>query len=142
EVGIERRADERVDLDGFALYQDGLERLDAEAVERRCAVEHHGMLANDLLEHVPHDGPSALDHALGRLDVLGVTEIDETLHHERLEELQSHLLRQAALVQLELRPDDDDGTARVVDALAEKVLAETSLLSLEHVRQRLQRAIA
>ena len=30
-------------------------------------------------------------------------------------------------------PDDDDGTARIVDALAEQVLPETALLALEHV---------
>ena len=46
------------------------------------------------------------------------------LHHERLEELEGHLLGQAALVQQQLRADDDDRTAGVVDALAEQVLAE------------------
>ena len=33
EVGVEGRADERVDLDGLALDQDGLEGLDPEAVQ-------------------------------------------------------------------------------------------------------------
>ena len=56
--------------------------------------------------------------------------------HER------HLLRQTALVELELGTDDDDRTARVIDALAEQVLAETSALALEHVAERFQRAIA
>src|SRR6185312_16342053 len=37
--------------------------------------------------------------------------------------------------------DDDDRTARVVDALAEQVLAEPTLLTLEHVAQGLQRAV-
>src|SRR5690606_39369587 len=46
------------------------------------------------------------------------------------------------LVQLELRADDDDRTARVVDALAEQVLAEPALLALEHVGERLERAVA
>src|SRR5690606_37284628 len=45
---------------------------------------------------------------------------------------------QTALVELELRTDDDDGTTRVVDALTEQVLAETTLLALEHVREGLQ----
>ena len=52
-----------------------------------------------------------------------------------------HLLRQAALVELELRTGDDDRTARIVDALAEQVLAEAALLALEHVGQRLQRTL-
>ena len=42
---------------------------------------------------------------------------------------------------LQLGADDDDRTARVVDALAEQVLAEPALLALEHVGERLQRAL-
>ena len=79
---------------------------------------------------------------LARLDVLRVVEVDQPLHDERLEQLERHLLGQAALVQLELRADDDDRTARVVDALAEQVLAEAALLALEHVGERLERAVA
>ena len=53
----------------------------------------------------------------------------------------SHLLRQAALVQLQLGTDDDHRTAGVVDALAEQVLAEPALLALQRVAQRLQRTV-
>jgi hypothetical protein len=60
---------------------------------------------------------------------------------EGLEQLERHLLRQAALVQLELRAHHDDRAARVVHALAEEVLPEAALLALEHVAQRLQRAL-
>ena len=42
---------------------------------------------------------------------------------------------------MQLGADDDDRTARVVDALAEEVLAEAALLALEHVGQRLERAL-
>ena len=41
----------------------------------------------------------------------------------------------------QLGPDDDDRAAGVVDALAEQVLAEPALLALEHVGERLQRAL-
>src|SRR5262249_8890983 len=61
---------------------------------------------------------------------------------ERLEELEGHQLRQPALVQLQVRPGDDHRAARVVDALAEQVLAEPALLALEHVGERLQRPVA
>ena len=142
EVGVERRTHERVDLDGLALDELRLERLDAEAVQGRCAVQQHRVLADDLFEHVPHDRALTLDHALGRLDVLRVVQVHQALHHERLEQLQRHLLGQAALVQLEPRADDDDGTTGVVDALAEQVLAEPALLALEHVGQRLERPVA
>ena len=142
EVRVERGADQRVDLDRLALDQLRLEGLDAQAVQRRRPVEQHRVLGDDLFQHVPHDRPGALDHPLGGLDVLRVVQVDQPLHHERLEQLQRHLLGQAALVQLELRADDDDRTARVVDALAQQVLAEPALLALEHVGQRLQRAVA
>ncbi|MGY3358104.1 hypothetical protein ACVWZK_004767 [Bradyrhizobium sp. GM0.4] len=67
EVGVERGADQRVELDRLALDQHGLERLDAEAMQRRCAVEQHGMLADDLVQDVPDLGPLLLDQLLGLL---------------------------------------------------------------------------
>ena len=107
-----------------------------------CAVQQHRVLGDDLFEDVPHLRALTLHHPLGGLDVLRVVEVDEPLHHERLEQLERHQLRQTALVQLELRADDDDRTAGVVDALAEQVLAEPALLALEQIRQRLQRPVA
>ena len=68
--------------------------------------------------------------------------LHQGLHHKRLEQLQGHPPGQAALVQLQLRPDDDDRAAGVVDPLAQEVLAEASLLALEHVREGLQLVIA
>ncbi len=141
EVRVERGADQRVDLDGLAFDQLWLERLDTEPVQGRCPVEQHRMLGDDLFEHIPDDRTGPLHHPLGRLDVLRVVEIDQPLHHERLEQFERHLLGQTALVQLQLRPDDDDRTAGVVDPLTEQVLAEAPLLALEHVRQRLERAV-
>ena len=65
----------------------------------------------------------------------------EPVIDERLEQLERHLLRQTALVQLQFGTDHDDRTAGVVDALAEQVLAEAALLALQRVGQRLQRAV-
>src|SRR5450756_1498102 len=125
-----------------------LESLDAEAVQRGGTVEQDRVLGDDLFEDIPDMAVAfavsarPLDHPLGTLDVLGVVEVDQPLHHERLEELQGHLLGQTTLVQLQLRTNHDDRTARVVDALAEEVLAEAALLALEHVGERLQRTVA
>ena len=66
EVRVERGADERVDLDGLALDQLGLEGLDAEAVQRGRTVQQHRVLGDDLFEDVVHDRAAALDHPLGR----------------------------------------------------------------------------
>ena len=70
-----------------------------------------------------------------------MVEIDKTLHDEWLEEFESHLLRKTTLVQLKLRSNDDDRATGVIDALSEQVLTETTLLSLEHVGERLQRTV-
>src|SRR5919201_1077185 len=141
EVGVEGMAHQRVHLDRLALHEHGLERLETQAVERRRAVEQHGVLLDDLLEHVPDLRDHRVDHLLGRLDVLDGLALDEPGHDERLEQLEGHQLRQAALVELEARARHDDRAARVVDALAEQVLAEAALLALEHVAQRLQRTV-
>ena len=142
EVGVERGADERVDLDRLALDQHRLERLDAETVKRGRPVQEHRVLLDDLFEDVPHLRAGALHHPLRGLDVLRELEVDEPLHHEGLEQLERHLLGQTALLELELRADDDDRTAGVVDALAEQVLTEPALLALQHVGERLERAVA
>src|SRR5258706_5037647 len=142
EVGVEGGAHQGVNLDGRAFDQDRHERLDAEAVQGRGAVEQHRVVADDLVQDVPDLGPAALDHSLGRLDVGRVTLVDELAHDKRLEQLERHLLGQAALVELELRSDHDDGAARVVHALAEQVLAEPALLAFEHVGERLQLAVS
>ena len=142
EVGVERVTDQRVDLDRLAFDQNRLEGLNAEAVQRRRAVQQHRVLVDDLLEHVPDLGDHRVDHLLGRLDVLDLLALDEAGHDERLEQLQGHQLRQAALVQAQRRAGHDHRSAGVVHALAEQVLAEAPLLALEHVRERLERAVA
>src|SRR4051812_958982 len=142
EVGVERLAHQRVHLDRLALDEHRLERLQAEAVERGSAVQQHGVLLDHFLQHVPDLGDHRVDHLLGRLDVLYRLALDEPRHDERLEQLEGHQLRQAALVQPQRRARHDHRSPGVVDALAEQVLAEAPLLALEHVGQRLERTVA
>ena len=141
EVGVERRANERVQLDRLAFDQHRFECLNAKPVQRRCAIEQHRVLANDLVENIPDLGLLLFDEFLRLLDrcrqPLGIKpRIDE-----RFEQLERHLLRQPALMQLELRTNDDNRTARIVDALAEQVLTEPALLALQHVSERLERPL-
>ena len=110
-------------------------------MQRRRAIQHDRVLANDFLENVPDHRFLRLDHLLRGLDRRREAHGFELVEDERLEELQRHQLGQAALVQLQLRADDDDRAARVVDALAQQVLAEASALALDHVGQRLQRTL-
>src|SRR4029077_9515315 len=97
------------------------------------------MLANDVFENIPNHRFLLFHHFLRLLDGRAVTLRLELVIDERLEELKRHLLRQTALVELELRADDDHRAAGVVHALAEQVLAEAALLALKRVRQRLER---
>jgi hypothetical protein len=75
---------------------------------RRCSVgarfSSTGMLANDLFEDVPHLRAFTLHHALGGLDGRGFAAQLQLREDERLEQLERHLLRQAALVQAQRRP--------------------------------------
>src|SRR5712692_2540819 len=140
-VSVERGADKRVDADGFAFDENRFERLNAETVKRRSAIEHYRMFADDVFEDVPNDGFLLLDHFLGLLDGGAVALGFELVIDEGLEELERHLLGQTALVELQLRADNDDGSAGVIHALAEEVLAETPLLALEGVAEGLERAV-
>src|ERR1700691_3769429 len=130
-----------MNLDRLALDEQWFERLDAETVQRRCAVEQYRVLVDYLLEHVPHLADHRVDHLLGRLDVLRGLALDQARHDERLEQLERHDLRQTTLVQLQVGAGHDHRTSRVVHALAEQVRAKAPLLALEHVREGLQRTV-
>ena len=137
EVCVECGTDEWVKLDCLAFNKLWLESLDAQTVQGWCTVQQNRTLANDFFENTPNLRTAALNHALCALDVLSQTLVNKALHYERLEEFECHQLWQTTLVQLELWTNHDDRTARVVHALAKKVLTETTLLALEQIAQRL-----
>src|SRR4051794_28672130 len=99
------------------------------------------MVLNDLFKDVPNNRFLLLNHFLGLLDGRAVSRLFKTVVDERLEELECHLLGKTALVQLQFGADDDHGTSGVVDALSKQVLTEASLLTLEGVREGLQRTV-
>ena len=142
EVGVERRTHHRVEANRLAFDEHGLERLDRKAVERRSAVQEHCLVLDHLVQDVPHLWSLTLDHLACRADRVADALVLEVADDERLEETQSHLLGKSALRKLELGTDHDHGTAGVVDALAEKVLAETARLALENLGERLERTVA
>ena len=141
EVSVEGATSQRVKLNCLTFNELRLEGLNTQAVQRRCTVQQHGVLTDDVVEDVPHLGALAFNLALCSLHILSEVLLNQALHDEGLEEFQSHLLGQTTLMKLQLRADDDNGTTRVVDALTQKVLTETTLLTLEHVRDRLQRTV-
>ena len=141
EVRVERRAAQGMQLDGATLDQHRLKRLNAETVQRRRTVQHDGTILDDVFQRVPDLRLALIDLLLGALDVVGDAVLDKLLHHKGTKQLDCHFLRHAALIELQLRTDDDNGTAGIVNALAEQVLTETPLLALEHIGQGLKRTV-
>ena len=142
EVRVVSGASQRVQTDSLAFDELRLECLNRETVQRGSAVEQDRVAFGHLVENVPHFGRLFLDHLLRAADGVDVATLLEHANDERLEQHESHLLRKTTLVELEFRTDDDDGTTRVVHALAEQVLAETAAFTLEHVGQRFEGAVA
>src|SRR3990167_1583827 len=113
----------------------------ASSVSGRCTVEQHWVFANHFGENVPHLWQLALDHLLRSLDGGRETTHFQLAENERFEQLESHLLRQTALVQTQSRAHGNNGTTGVVHALTEQVLTETTLLTLDNVSQGFQRTL-
>ncbi len=137
EVGVKSGAGEGMQLNGLALDQNRLKRLNTQAVQGRRTVQKDRMLFDNILQNVPYLGASLFHHALGGLHIVCQLAGNELLHDERLEQLQRHFLGQTALIELKLRTDNNNGTAGIVHALAQQVLTETSLLAAQQVRQTL-----
>ena len=55
--------------------------------------------------------------------------------------VECHLFRKAALVELQIRTNNDDRTTGVVDTLTEKILTETTAFALEHIAEGFQRPV-
>ncbi len=99
-------------------------------MQRGRAVQQNGVVFDDLFENVPNHRVLLLDQFFGLLDGGAMATLFQTMIDERLEELERHFLGQAALVKLQFGANHDDGTARIIHALAEQVLAETAYACL------------
>src|SRR5580693_2018442 len=99
------------------------------------------MFTNDVFENVPDYRLLLFDHLFGLLDGRAVALRFKLVINKGFEEFEGHLLRQAALVQLQFGADNNDRAAGIVDALAEQVLTEAALLALERIAERLKRAV-
>ncbi len=107
-VRVESGTYQRMQLDGLTFHQNRLKRLDAQSVQSRSPVEHHGMLFDDLLQHVKHLGVHSLHQLFRILDILADALGYQLFHYKGLEQLNRHLLGETALIDLELRPHHDN----------------------------------
>ncbi len=141
-VGIISSTYQRMQLNRFTFYQNRLECLNSQSVKRRSAVQHNRMLLDNILQHIPDLRLYPLHHLLRILNVVGCSVLHQFFHNERLEKLDRHLLGQTALIDLKLRPYDDNGTSGIVHTLSKQVLTETSRLTLQHIGKRLKRSVS
>ncbi len=94
-----------------------------------------------VFQNSPYSRVAGFDKAITAADVVHNLLADELRNDKGFKQLQRHNLGQAALVQLQLRSDHNHRATRVVHALAEKVLAEATLLTLKHIGDALKHAL-
>ena len=141
EVGVECGAYQRMQFQRTALYQNRLECLDTQTVQRRRTVQQNRMIVDDIFQRIPYFRRRTVYHLSCALDVCNDLGVHQTFQHERLEQFQRHFLRQTALIHFQLRSDNDYRTTGIVNTLTQQVLTETSLLTFQHIRQGLQRTV-
>ena len=142
EIRIERGTYQWMQLNRLTLYQNRLKCLDTQPVQCGGAVQHNRMLFDNFLQNIPHFCLQTLHHLLRALDIVRNSLCYQLLHNEWLKQLNSHLFRQAALINLQLRTYHNNGTPRIVYTFPQKVLTEASRLTFQHVRQGLQRPVS
>ncbi len=138
EVRVERGTHERVNLDSVTFDEGRSERLNTESVESRGSVKEHILSCDDVFEDRPYLRDALLDESRRASNVVCKLSLEQLADDERLEELKRHVLWKSALVESEVRTDDDHRSSRVVHSLSEEVSSEETLLSLEVVRKRLK----
>ena len=129
-------------LDSLTLDHLRLESQYTMAVQCRRTVKQYRMSLHHVLQNLEDNRITAVDDLLGGLNRLNYTALDELADDKRFVQLGSHLLRQTALVHLQLRTNHDNRTCREVHTLTQQVLTETSLLAFQRVAQRFQRTVS
>ena len=142
EVRIECGTYQGVKLNRLTFHQNRLKGLDTEPVQGRGTVQHNGMFFDNILQDVPNLGIQSFHQFLCIFNVLGNSSCHQLLHNKGLEQLDSHFLGQAALVNFQFRPHYDNTSPGVVNTLAQQVLTETSGFPLQHVGKGLQRPVS
>ncbi len=142
EVGVERRTHHRVQTNRLAFHEHRFKRLNRQTVQRRRTVQEDGFILRHFFKNIPDLFVVALNHLTRRTNRVANAKVFQTANDERLEQTKRHLLRNAALRELEFRPNDNHRTARIVHTLTQQVLTEAARLALQNLGQRLERTIA
>ena len=142
EVRVERCTNKRMKLDRLTFYQDRLESLDSQTVKCRGTVQHNRMLFDNVFKNIPHLGLKLLYHFLRVFDVMRSSVCNQLLHNKRFKQLDGHLFRQTALINLKFRTNYDNRTSGVIHTFAQKVLTETAGFTFQHVGKGFQGSVS
>ena len=85
EVRVESLAGQRVQVNGITFHQDGFESLDSHAMKRGSTVKQYRVITNHLFQDIPDFFVLALEHLLGALDRISVSEFFQLANNKRLE---------------------------------------------------------
>ncbi len=120
-------------LDGLSFDQDRLKCLHPETVKGRGAIQYHGIFFHDLVKGIPYFRGLPFHHFFCALYSGNIPFCFKTAVNKRLKEFQGHLFGKSALMQAESRSNHNNRSSGIVDPLSQKILAKSSLFSLEHV---------
>src|SRR4029450_4743531 len=118
EVRIISSAHQRMNSDGFALDQLRFKSLNGQSVKSGRTIEQYWMTFGHFIENVPDLRRLTLDHLFRAAHCMHVAQVFQPTDDERLEKHERHLLRQSALMQLQLWTDHNYRATRVINAFA------------------------
>ncbi len=118
-VSIESRTYQGVNLDGTAINEHRLKRLNAEAVQGGGAIKQYRPLLDHLFKYVVDLWLMSLHQSASTLNIVGKPLFYQPPHNERLEQLHCHSSWQSALVQLELGANNNNRAPAIVNPLAQ-----------------------
>ena len=141
EVRVVSGANQRVNPNRVTFDQLRFESLNRQAVQSRSTVQKDRVSPGHFVQDIPHFRCPALDHLLRAANRVHQAHLFQAANDEGFKQHQRHFLRKTALIELKIRSDNNDRTTRVIDALAEQVLPETTALAFQHVGKGLQRTV-
>ena len=135
EVGVERSTCQWMQLNSLTLDHLRLECLNTKTVKCRSTVQHNRMTLHHILKNIPDNRFTTINNLLSTLNSLNDTTLNQFTNDEWFVKLCSHEFWKTTLTHLQLRTYNDYRTCRIVNTLTQQVLTETTLLTLQGVRE-------
>ena len=128
-------------LDSFPFNQHRFKRLNTQAVQGRSTVEQHRVVLGYFFQNIPNFRADSFQHFLGGFQRYAFF-LHQFANDKRFKQFQRHQFGQTALVQFQVRADHNNGTAGIVHAFPQQVLAEAAVFAFDAVRQGFKRSAA